>query len=121
MKASGIGIVATYLFWISHEEIEGEFDFTGDRDLRAFINNGCMTKVRAWCPPECAFEAADEVGICLLVEMPLWINKDVTTLEYGDDPSDTRCVLSTRGTHGLENIRQSSELYHVLKRKRNDR
>lgn len=37
MKAGGITIVATYVFWIYHEEIEGEFDFTGDRDLRAFI------------------------------------------------------------------------------------
>ena len=37
MKAGGVGIVATYMMWIYHEEIEGEFDFTGDRDIRAFI------------------------------------------------------------------------------------
>jgi len=37
MKAGGITIVATYLFWIYHEEIEGEFDFTGDNDIRAFV------------------------------------------------------------------------------------
>ena len=38
MKAGGITVVATYLFWIYHEEIEGEFDFTGDRDIRAFVD-----------------------------------------------------------------------------------
>lgn len=37
MKAGGIEVVATYLFWIYHEEIEGQFDWTGDRDLRRFI------------------------------------------------------------------------------------
>jgi len=37
MKAGGITLVSTYVFWIYHEEIEGEFDFSGDNDLRAFI------------------------------------------------------------------------------------
>ena len=37
MKAGGITIVSTYLFWIYHEEIEGEMDFGGDNDIRAFI------------------------------------------------------------------------------------
>ncbi|MBQ3427468.1 MAG: beta-galactosidase [Clostridia bacterium] len=37
LKAGGINIISTYIFWIYHEEIEGKFDFTGDRDLRAFV------------------------------------------------------------------------------------
>lgn len=37
MKAGGITLVSTYIFWIYHEEIEGVFDFNGDNDLRAFI------------------------------------------------------------------------------------
>lgn len=37
MKMCGINTVATYLFWIHHEEEEGVFDFTGQRDLRKFI------------------------------------------------------------------------------------
>ncbi len=36
MKASGVNIVATYVIWIHHEEIEGHFDWSGQRDLRAF-------------------------------------------------------------------------------------
>jgi beta-galactosidase len=37
MKAGGVQVVGTYLFWIHHEEIEGQFDWTGQRDLRHFI------------------------------------------------------------------------------------
>lgn len=36
MKASGVEIVATYVIWIHHEEIEGQFDWKGRRDLRTF-------------------------------------------------------------------------------------
>lgn len=37
MKAGGIQIVSTYLFWIYHEEVENQYDFSGDRDVRAFV------------------------------------------------------------------------------------
>jgi beta-galactosidase len=37
MKAGGIRIVSTYIFWIHHEEIEGQFDWSGQRDLRHFV------------------------------------------------------------------------------------
>jgi hypothetical protein len=37
MKANGINIIATYVFWIHHEETEGQFDWKGNHDLRAFI------------------------------------------------------------------------------------
>lgn len=43
-------------------------------------------RFHAWCPPEAAFEAADEAGVYLSVEMPLWLNHDVCGLETGDDP-----------------------------------
>ena len=36
MKAAGVNIVAAYVIWIHHEEIEGQSDWTGQRDLRAF-------------------------------------------------------------------------------------
>jgi len=29
MKAGGIDILATYVFWIHHEEVEGTFDWSG--------------------------------------------------------------------------------------------
>ncbi|MGP8202298.1 MAG: beta-galactosidase [Limisphaerales bacterium] len=37
MKAGGVDIVSTYVFWIHHEEIEGQFDWSGSRSLRQFI------------------------------------------------------------------------------------
>ena len=37
MKAGGVQIISTYVFWIHHEEIEGQFDWTGPRDLRHFV------------------------------------------------------------------------------------
>jgi beta-galactosidase len=37
MKAGGIQIVTTYLFWIHPEEAESQFDWAGRRDLRRFI------------------------------------------------------------------------------------
>lgn len=38
MKAGGVHIVATYVFWNFHEEIEGVFDWSGNRNLRHFID-----------------------------------------------------------------------------------
>ncbi|MBD3922326.1 beta-galactosidase [Paenibacillus sp. PR3] len=37
MKMGGINIVCTYIFWNIHEEIEGEYDWSGRRNLRQFI------------------------------------------------------------------------------------
>lgn len=37
MKAGGINIIASYIFWIHHEEIEGKYNWEGRRNLRKFI------------------------------------------------------------------------------------
>ncbi|ULO06842.1 beta-galactosidase [Paenibacillus sp. 19GGS1-52] len=37
MKMSGINIMATYIFWNHHEEIEAEFNWQGNRNLRRFV------------------------------------------------------------------------------------
>ncbi|MBQ8956173.1 MAG: beta-galactosidase [Lachnospiraceae bacterium] len=37
MKAGGINIISTYVFWNVHEEFEGKFRFDGRRNLRGFI------------------------------------------------------------------------------------
>jgi len=37
MKTGGIDIVATYVFWIHHEEEQGNFDWSGQRSLRDFL------------------------------------------------------------------------------------
>lgn len=59
MKACGVSIVASYLFWIYHEEIEGQFDFTGDRDVRKFILDAqragldVVIRIGPWAHGEC--------------------------------------------------------------------
>jgi hypothetical protein len=37
MKAAGVQVVASYVIWIHHEEEEGRFDWSGQRDLRRFV------------------------------------------------------------------------------------
>ena len=37
LKAGGITVVASYVFWLLHEEYRGCPDFTGQRDLRRFV------------------------------------------------------------------------------------
>ena len=37
MKAGGVTVVPTYVFWNVHEEQEGVFDWSGNKDLRAFV------------------------------------------------------------------------------------
>lgn len=36
-KLGGINIISTYIFWIHHEEVEGDFDFKENRNLKKFI------------------------------------------------------------------------------------
>jgi len=37
MKMGGVDVVASYCFWIHHEEVRGEWEFSGCRDLRKFV------------------------------------------------------------------------------------
>lgn len=37
IKAGGVTILSTYVFWIHHEEIRGQFDWSGNRDLGRFV------------------------------------------------------------------------------------
>jgi beta-galactosidase len=48
MKAGGITVVSTYVFWIHHEETEGKFDWTGQRDLRRFVELCAKNGLYAW-------------------------------------------------------------------------
>ena len=58
MKAGGVDIAATYVFWIHHEERQGEFDFTGSRNLRRFLETckeldmPVWLRIGPWCHGE---------------------------------------------------------------------
>lgn len=58
LKAGGIDLVASYVFWIHHEEIEGERDWSDDRDLRRFVETArdagleVVVRLGPWCHGE---------------------------------------------------------------------
>jgi beta-galactosidase len=37
MKSAGVQVISTYLIWIHHEEVEGQWDWSGNKDLRKFV------------------------------------------------------------------------------------
>ena len=59
MKAGGITVAASYLFWIYHEKTEGEFDFTGANDVRRFVllckeaGLDVLLRIGPWVHGEC--------------------------------------------------------------------
>lgn len=59
MRAGGVDIVATYIFWNHHEEIKGEWDFSGCRDIKAFlelckkVNMPVWLRIGPWAHGEC--------------------------------------------------------------------
>jgi len=59
MKAGGIDIVATYVFWIHHEETEGDWNWAGNHDLRRFV------------------AAAQEAGLHVIVRCGPWCHGEV--------------------------------------------
>ncbi|WP_407426211.1 beta-galactosidase [Treponema sp.] len=58
MKAGGVTIVSAYVIWIHHEEIEGQYDWSGDRDLHGFVQTlkDCemkmLLRIGPWCHGE---------------------------------------------------------------------
>lgn len=66
MKAGGIDIVSTYVFWIHHEEIEGQFDWSGSRDLRRFV------------------QTCQEVGLKVFVRCGPWDHGEVRNGGFPD-------------------------------------
>ena len=58
MRECGINTVSTYVFWNYHEEIKGKFDFSGNKDISAFlsicrdIDMPCILRIGPWCHGE---------------------------------------------------------------------
>ncbi|WP_342646833.1 beta-galactosidase [Mucilaginibacter sp. CSA2-8R] len=58
MKAAGIDIIATYVFWIYHEEEEGKYNWAANQDLRAFAELckkhqvSLLVRIGPWCHGE---------------------------------------------------------------------
>ena len=92
MKAGGVEIVSSYVFWIHHEEAKGEWDFTGCRDLKRFIevcreeNVMCFLRIGPWPHGECRNGGfpdwlQEEPGIRLRSDDPLYLGYVKTLFE----------------------------------------
>ncbi len=57
-------------------------------------------RFHSWCPPKAAFEAADEMGFYLQVELPLWslvVNKDTAMNRFLYEEADK--IIAEYGNH----------------------
>lgn len=58
MMDCGINVVSTYVFWNYHEELKGQFEFSGDKDIAKFlsickkIGLPCLIRIGPWCHGE---------------------------------------------------------------------
>lgn len=81
MKASGVTIVSTYVLWILHEEIEGRQCWTGNCNLRRFVQlcNELGLKVHLRIGPYCNAEIVNGA-------LPDWIAKSKLFRSRSNDP-----------------------------------
>lgn len=59
MKAAGVTIISTYVIWIHQEQMEGKFDWSGQRDLRRFV------------------ELCHKHGLYVVVRIGPWVHAEV--------------------------------------------
>lgn len=66
MKAGGVDVVSSYVIWIHHEEQEGEYDFSGNKDLRAFV------------------ETCQKCGLHMVLRVGPWVHAEVRNGGFPD-------------------------------------
>lgn len=95
MKAGGIDIVSLYVIWIHHEEIQGEFDFSGDRDLKRFL------------------QAVKESGLKSILRIGPWAHGEARNGGFPDwlleDAKRNGYETRTDATRYLEHVRRFYE------------
>ena len=115
MRACGMDIIATYVFWIHHEEEEGVFDFTGQRNLHYFLELCEKWQMHVWLRigPWAHGEARNG-------GFPDWLLKKGYKLR-SDDPDYLALVerfwkkiyKEVEGTHYILGIQVENEYGHV--------
>lgn len=88
MKMGGIDIAATYVFWIHHEEIEGQFDWSEQKNLRKFI------------------ELCKEVEMPLALRVGPWCHGEVRNGGFPDWLMNKGWKLRTDDEHYLEKVKK---------------
>ncbi len=99
MKALGVQVVATYVFWIHHEEEKGVWRTDGDLDLRRFILTcrkvglEVFLRIGPWAHGECRNGG-----------FPDWLQHDGTIAARTDDPKYLALVKTFYG-HIFDSVR----------------
>lgn len=61
IKASGVNAVANYIFWNHHEYNKGEFNFSGNNDIKSYLETcakvgiPCILRIGPWAHGECLY------------------------------------------------------------------
>ena len=115
VKACGMDIIATYVFWIHHEEEEGVFDFAAQRNLHHFLELCEKWQMHVWLRigPWAHGEARNG-------GFPDWLLKKGYKLR-SDDPDYLALVerfwkkiyKEVEGTHCILGIQIENEYGHV--------
>jgi len=85
MKAAGVDVVSTYVFWNFTEKTPGRFDWTGDLDLRAFVTLCAKLGLKVFVRPGPWVHSEDRFG-----GLPDWVVRAMPTRE--SDPEFLRYV-----------------------------
>lgn len=80
MKAAGVTVVASYVLWNQHEMSPGQLDWTGDRDIRRFVELCNKHNLLFFLRPGPWVHAESRFG-----GIPDWINASTRT--RSDDPA----------------------------------
>lgn len=87
IKAGGVTIVATYVLWIHHEEGQGEWDFSGCRNLRKFLELCRKTGLQVWLRI-----GPWAHGECRNGGFPDWVVNDIRWKVRTNDPAYLKLV-----------------------------
>lgn len=92
MKAAGVDIVSSYVLWNYHEAEPGKFDWSGDRNLRQFV------------------QSAANAGMKVFLRIVPWVHAEA---RFGGLPD---WVVNTMPTHGNDPayLRASARFYQQI-------
>lgn len=92
-KAGGLDMIATYVFWIHHEEIEGQFKWNDRYDLKNFIT------------------LCGEVGLKVILRIGPWDHGEVRNGGYPDWLLEK---VNAPGTNDPDYFKYSQRLYEEI-------
>lgn len=88
MKSGGINVIASYVIWIHHEEIKNQWDFSKQRDLRAFV------------------ETCQEMGVYFFLRIGPWAHGEVRNGGFPDWLQQSGFDLRSDDINYLQYVKQ---------------